>query len=219
MCRCVGSGSGGCPRRKPSRSCAAIGVRHRAGERPAGTQHAPDLGDDVGGLADMLEQLAGDYGVEGGIVEGQWPLDVAPHRLDAALLRNPESLAVDVHSHDAVAREEILRDSACAAAEIEHLSSRTTNRSDEQRQALRYEDELTAVAPQPMVSGIGSRETVDAEAKGVFKGRDVPSASPHSCIAARSNTASPSDSLEARLLPLAPISSHSGSATAAELRG
>ena len=60
-----------------------VGVRHRSGEDATGSQHACDLGDDVVGEPHVLQQLAGDDGVEVGVGERQRLLDVREHRLDA----------------------------------------------------------------------------------------------------------------------------------------
>ena len=77
----------------------------------------------------MLEQLAGDDGVEAPVRERQWLLHVREHRLDPELRGRLERDAVDVRAHDLVPLEEVARERAGAAAEVEDALARRLERA------------------------------------------------------------------------------------------
>ena len=80
-----------------------IGVRQRAGDRPAWTQDARDLAHETVGSAEVLEHLGDDDDVERGIVEWKRSFRVCPDRPDAERGRLLERLPVDVDADDLVA--------------------------------------------------------------------------------------------------------------------
>ena len=126
-------------------------VRDGADEVPARLQHPKHLGDERLGEAQMLEQLAGDDGVEGLVGERERLLHVGHDRRDPALLRLGEGGPVDVDADDLVPVDEVLAQRAGAAAQVEHLVA-LADRLLEERDALGDEHELAVVPALPVVA-------------------------------------------------------------------
>ena len=119
-------------------------IRHRADDDAARPQHSPDLGDERVGELEVLEELAGDDGVEARVLERQRLLDVRLHGLDPERRGLLERGGVDVEPDHRVAVEEVPRQRARAAAEVEHALP-VADRRLEQRDALGDEDEVALV--------------------------------------------------------------------------
>ncbi len=162
MCRCVGSPSGGRPRRKLQPALDAKCVRHRADKHAAGTQHPTCLGDDSVGEAQVLEELARDHRVEARIRKRERRLDVGLDGLDPELRRLRERDPVDVEADDLVPVEEVPRERSRAAAEVEHPLA-APDRGLEERDALRHEDEVALVPALPMMLFVALAEIGHAE--------------------------------------------------------
>ena len=110
----------------------------------------------------MLEELAGDDGVEARVLERQRLLDVRLHRLDPERRGLLERGGVDVEPDDRVALEEVLRQRARAAAEVEHALP-ATDRGLEERDALGDEDEVALVSSLAVVLFVAFAERAHAE--------------------------------------------------------
>ena len=95
-------------------------VRDGADQHSARSEDASRLRDERVRELQVLEQLARDDGVEARAGEWQRLLDVRLHRLDAERLGLREGRAVDVEPDDLVPLEEVPRQRARAAAEIEN---------------------------------------------------------------------------------------------------
>ena len=125
-------------------------------------QHAPDLGDERVRELEVLEELAGDDSVEARVLERQRLLDVRLHGLDPERRAFSSAACVDVEPDDRVAFEEVLRQRARAAAEVEHALP-AADRLDEQRDALGDEDEVALVSSLAMVLFVAVAERAHAE--------------------------------------------------------
>ena len=110
----------------------------------------------------MLEELAGDDGVEARVVERQRLLDVRLHGLDPERGGLLERGRIDVETDDRVPFEEVARQRAGTAAEVEHALSGADGR-DEQRDALGDEDEVALVSALAMVLFVAVAERAHAE--------------------------------------------------------
>ena len=137
-------------------------VRDRADEHAAGSQHAADLRDERVRELEVLEELARDHRVEARVLERQRLLDVRLHRLDPERGGLLERRSVDVEPDDRVALEEVPRERARAAAEVEDALA-TPDRRDDQRDALGDEDEVALVPSLAMVLFVALAEIRHAE--------------------------------------------------------
>ena len=140
-------------------------VRDGADEHAAGPEDAPRLGDERLRERQVLEQLAGDDGVEARVRERERLLDVRHHGLDAERLGLRERRAVDVEADDLVPLEEVPGQRARAAPEVEDALP-APDRRPEERDALGDEDEVALVAPLPMVLLVPLAERAHAEPTG-----------------------------------------------------
>ena len=110
----------------------------------------------------MLEELACDDGVEALVLERKRVLHVRPNRLDPERGRLLERSGVDVQADDRVAVEEVLRQRARAAAEVEDALA-PPDRGLEERNALGNEDEVALVAAFSVVLFVALAEIGHAE--------------------------------------------------------
>ncbi len=136
---------GASPGEKQKAALEPVGVRHRSGEHAARSQDADRLGDNGLGVAQVLEELAGDDGVEACVGEGKLLLRIRDHGLDPESRSAPQGGAVDIEADDRVAGKEVPADRTRAAAEIEDAMPRPADRGDEEWDALGDEDEVAAV--------------------------------------------------------------------------
>ena len=79
---------------------------------PPGRKEPSGVGDDVLREADVLQQLAGDHGVEARIGEWKGLFDIRHDRLDTQLRRGLERHPIDVEPDDLVAVEKVPSDRA-----------------------------------------------------------------------------------------------------------
>ena len=150
---------------EPKATLQAERVRYRAGQRSTGSQHAPDLRDERVRELKVLEELAGDDGVEARVGERQRLLDVRLHRLDPERGGLLERGRIDVEADDRVPFEEVARQRAGTAAEVEHALP-AADRRDEQRDALGDEDEVALVSALAMVLFVAVAERASRGADG-----------------------------------------------------
>src|SRR5207244_10178565 len=110
----------------------------------------------------MFEQLARDHRVEARVAERERLFDIRLNGLDPELSRPREGGGVDVQADDVVSLEEVARQRARAASEVEHPLA-GPDRSLEQRDPLGDEDEVAFVATLAVMGLVPLAEITHAE--------------------------------------------------------
>ena len=110
----------------------------------------------------MLEELSRDDRVEARVLERQRLLDVRLHRLDPEGCRLLERGGVHVQAHHRVAFEEVARQRAGAAAEVEYPLPAADGRL-EQRDPLGDEDEVALATSLSVMLLVALGELAHAE--------------------------------------------------------
>jgi hypothetical protein len=135
-----------------------IGVRNGGDERTAGAQDASRLRDEPNGIAEMLEQFAGDDDVEARVLESQRLVEIGPSRLDPGLLRLGERLTIGIDADDFVACGIGASKGTVTAAEVEDALAGATDVAAEELDSLGSREDESRPSLKPVVFGVAFAE-------------------------------------------------------------